>query len=48
MEKYVLKQNGEIKFTGTMLECMKYLHKLSGQSADYAMKNQGFELNKAE
>lgn len=41
---YELTQDGKVKFTGTENECYYKLQNLQSQSADWAMKHEGWEI----
>lgn len=43
-KQYELKQDGILKFTGTENECYYKLQRLQSQSADWAMKWEGWTI----
>lgn len=43
---YELKQNGELKFTGTEGECYLKLQRMQSQSAHWAMTYEGWTITK--
>jgi len=44
----VLKRDGVEKFRGTYNECLMKLHRLQGQSCDWAMKYEGWTIEPEE
>jgi len=48
IEVWELRQNGELKFTGSNNECYFKLQRLQGQSAHHAMKYEGWTIDLKE
>ncbi len=44
-ELYDLRRDGKLIFRGTANECYMKLQKVQGQSADWAMKHEGYSIS---
>lgn len=45
---YILTKNNEFIFSGTERECYFKLQKIQSQSADWAMKYEGYKIEKSQ